>query len=427
VARAVFSSTPTFQFETVRVLWSAPFDGADLGEVITAVRSVRRADFESWHASWSRLAREVTSRAEGIAHPVSRGKALLRASTYWRAAEFYLTPTDPRRVEASRSARACFDRALSTLGVRATRSRVPYADAEMETIFLRASGPDRHGVLVVHGGFDSTLEEMYFVVGAGAAQRGFDVLIYEGPGQGNLLRSHNMPFIPEWERPASAALDALREHGASGPIIGVGVSFGGHLLARAAAFEKRFDGIVLFDYFPGMLEAFKYRIPATLRGSFERMPRWMRLLVQLRSYCDPELRWALRNARWVFDADTLPELVSSIRQYDDRAWARQIESEVLILLGQDEHFFDKNLGYSFARGLVNARSVTVHEFSKESGGGLHCQNGAIHVAHEVIFDWACATSERVRGRFDKPTNDTPGDEIHERAHSAEKRGEGRSR
>ncbi|WP_433432876.1 alpha/beta fold hydrolase [Nonomuraea sp. CA-141351] len=384
----VLSRTSTFHFEAVRALWSSPFNGADYGEVVSAVSRVRPGDFESWHRQWTRLAMTAYARGEQLSDRVSRGKALLRASNYMRTAEFYLEPGDPRRMNCASRSRTWFDAGLAALGVDATRSRTPYEGAEMETIFLRSPHPGARDVLVVHGGFDSTPEELYFVIGAGALERGFHVLLYEGPGQGNLLREFGMPFTPQWERPAATAIDSLGRHCGPGAIIGVGVSFGGHLLARAAAMEKRYDAIVLLDYFPGMLRAFAHKMPRLLRGRIGAMPAWLQLLIRLNARYDAELRWALGNALWTFGVTTLPELIAEIGRYDDGQWADTIEADVLILLGEDEHFFDNRLAHDFARRLTSARSVQVHEFPGAEGGGLHCQNGAVHLAHEVIFDWA---------------------------------------
>ncbi|MFC4013670.1 hypothetical protein ACFOY2_41020 [Nonomuraea purpurea] len=126
-------------------------------------------------------------RGEQLSDRVSRGKALLRASNYMRTAEFSREPGDSRRMECASRSRTWFDAGLATLGVDATRSRTPYEGAEMETIFLRSPHPGARDVLVVHGGFDSTPEELYFVIGAGAI-----VLIDYFPG---MLRAFAMPRL----------------------------------------------------------------------------------------------------------------------------------------------------------------------------------------------------------------------------------------
>lgn len=392
--RFAFSPTTTFHFETVRALWAAPFNGADYGEVAATVAWIKSGDFESWYRRWSGLADAVHTRAQRLTDSVSRGKALLRASGYARCAEFYLDPADPRRRERTAHIRDWFDHSLAMLGVDATRSTVPFDGGALETIFLRCPRPGARDVLVVHGGFDSIAEELYFTIGAGALERGYHVLIFDGPGQGRSLREHGLRFIPEWERPVAAVLDTLEARCDPGAVIGVGISFGGHLIARAASVEKRYDGIVLFDYFPGILEAFSHLAPGLVRRHVAGMPRWLQPLVRLMARVNPNLRWALRHARWTFGIDSLPELVAEMARYDERAWAGEITTDVLVLLGEAEHFFDPHLGHRFARRLTRARSVTVHEFPAAEGGGLHCQNGAAHLPHEVIFDWIATLPRR---------------------------------
>ncbi|QKG23805.1 alpha/beta hydrolase family protein [Actinomadura verrucosospora] len=382
-----FSRTPAFAFEALRGLWTAAYDGGEFGEVAAVMARVRRGDFESWFREWSAMADRVAARGRAYGEPVSRGTALLRAANYRRQAEFFLDPADPRRAAASTAGRELFDAGLDALGTGAARIRIPYDGADLEALFLRPADPDARTVLVVQGGFDSTLEELYFMLGAAAVRRGHCVLMFTGPGQGSALREHGMPFTPEWERPTRAVLDWLDGLVEPRLLVGAGISFGGHLLARAAAFEPRYDGIVLYDHFPGMLTAFLHNVPRPVRGAFERMPWWMRRAVPLYGRFDAQARWGIGNALWTFGADTLPGLVDAMRPFDDREWAGEITADALVLLAEREHFYDPALGREFADRLTGARSVRVHTFTEADGGHLHCQNGALQQAHEVIFDW----------------------------------------
>jgi hypothetical protein len=183
-----FFRTRAFEFELLRVLWATPFAGADVRETLSTVSSISEGDFDSWYEAWSGLANSVARRGSALSDSVSRGKAALRASNYMRTAEFFLAGDDPRRPGAAAFAREKFYDALEALAVDFTCSRIPYDGA---------------------GGFDSTPEELYFTIGAGALERGFHVLIWEGPGQGNLLREFDRPFVADWERPAvQSASDA---------------------------------------------------------------------------------------------------------------------------------------------------------------------------------------------------------------------------
>jgi alpha-beta hydrolase superfamily lysophospholipase len=382
-----FFRTPPFEFELIRALWAAPFGGADFGEVMTVVPAIREGDFDAWYRAWSALATAVAARGEALVDPVSRGNAQLRASAYMRTAEFFLSPSDKRREHAGSFCREQFYAGLDSLAVDFTRSMPAYDGVEMETLFLRSASAEHDDVLVIHGGFDSTPEELYFTIGAAAVERGFHVLIWEGPGQGQLLRVHRRPFEADWEHPASVALDSLSDHCQPRAVIGVGISLGGHLLARAAAHLDRYHGIVLFDYFPSVLAALEHKVPAPLRSVFERMPPGMERLTRLYARRDRELAWMLANAMWTFGSKSLAQLIERLRAFDEAAWTDRIDTHVLALLAEEERFFEKSLAYDFVGRLTSARSRRLREFRREEGGHLHCRNGAIHLAHEEIFDW----------------------------------------
>jgi len=78
-----------------------------------------------------------------------------------------------------------------------------------------------------------------------AHEHGYGVLIYDGHGQGSVLRRQGLTFT-HWEKPTGAVLDAfLADHARPEKIVLVGMSMGGYLAPRAAAFDERFDGVVL--------------------------------------------------------------------------------------------------------------------------------------------------------------------------------------
>jgi alpha-beta hydrolase superfamily lysophospholipase len=410
--RGRFFRTRAFEFELIRALWAIPFGGADFGEVMTVLPAIKEGDFDSWYRAWSALARTVATRGEGLIDPVSRGNAQLRASCYMRSAEFFLAPTDSRRPPAAAFCRQQFYEGLHAHGVDVVRTGVPYDGVEMETMFLRSASAPHDDVLVVHGGFDSTPEELYFTIGAGALVRGFHVLIWEGPGQGQLLRAHQRTFVPDWEGPASVALDSLSEHCRPRAVVGVGISLGGHLLARAAAHLDRYHGIVLFDYFPPLLAAFQHNVPPFFRRMLGRLPPRIDRVVNLYTKHNRDLAWMIANAKWTFGPESLAELIERAREFDDSAWAELIDSHVLVLVGEDEHFFDKRLAYGFVQRLTSARSRRLREFRREEGGPLHCRNGAIQLAHEEIFDWIRSTVLNDTDLLAKRTFASGGPRIH---------------
>src|SRR5262249_58844708 len=92
-------------------------------------------------------------------------------------------------------------------------------------------------VRIAFGGLDSFKDEMWFMVGRGALQRGISVLMVDGPGQGGTLRRHGIPTRYDYEVPVGRCIDWL---GARGDVdmsrIAVsGSSLGGHYAAPARA------------------------------------------------------------------------------------------------------------------------------------------------------------------------------------------------
>jgi hypothetical protein len=83
----------SFSFEALRVAGYACYGGADLGEVLVTCRGIGEGDEVAWHSRWKALAarlEELGRAALRSGHRVSAREALLRASGYNRAAEFYL-------------------------------------------------------------------------------------------------------------------------------------------------------------------------------------------------------------------------------------------------------------------------------------------------------------------------------------------------
>jgi hypothetical protein len=83
----MFQDDQQFWFETLRNLGLAVYGGSDVGEVVATASQVTSGDNDGWHDAWLSTAKrlEVEARAS---HPVSARDGLLRASTYYRAAEF---------------------------------------------------------------------------------------------------------------------------------------------------------------------------------------------------------------------------------------------------------------------------------------------------------------------------------------------------
>jgi len=62
---------------------------------------------------------------------------------------------------------------------------------------------------VVHGGFDSYAQELYPLARA-ISQAGYEAILFEGPGQGAVIRKQGIPFATEWEKPDAAVAQQMQ-------------------------------------------------------------------------------------------------------------------------------------------------------------------------------------------------------------------------
>jgi len=208
---------------------------------------------------------------------------------------------------------------------------------------------------------------------AGWPERGYSVLLYEGPGQGQALRD-GLKFVPDWERPTKAVLDKfLSAYARPAKTVLIGMSFGGYFAPRAAAFEERVDGVVAFDTCFDFEEAAR--------------PIFKAVVASPMSVKDPAIAWAYRNALWTMGCTTPEEVQHKFGDYKLAPVAARIKQDVLILAGEADHFIPFHQTAQFEKSLVNARSVTTRIFDRPSGGAEHCQCGATNLVYAALFDW----------------------------------------
>ena len=123
------------------------------------------------------------------------------------------------------------------------RYEVPYEDIVLPVMMAKAKGEEKD-IILLHGGNDSYFEE-FFIPMLYLAEHGFTTYLFEGPGQGGVMRVQGKHFTHEWERPVKAVLDYFQLD----DVTIVGASLGGMLAPRAAAFEKRIKRVIAWSVF----------------------------------------------------------------------------------------------------------------------------------------------------------------------------------
>ncbi len=381
----------TFSFELLRTASYGLYGGSEIGEVLATAKQIREGDFESWYIEWQRTAARIEAVATDALqkeHRVSAGQAFLRASNYYRTAEFFLAPDDPRRLVAFEKSRTTFRQFLELTGILVERIRIPYEGTTLPGYFYRVDDSlSQRRTLLSLGGFDSTGEELYFFAAAAALERGYNVLTFEGPGQGEPLRIEHMPARPDYEVPVRAAVDYLltRPEVDRERIALMGTSLGGYYAARAAAFEPRVKALiihgVMFDFWATQAST----KPALGLLSRWKSPRGLRAVLKVAARFSSELRWSVKAGMWVLGAKDPVGLIREMQRYSLVDTAGLIRQPTLILHGAKDHFAPREQLDMLCAALKAPKTVRV--FTEEEGAEEHCQFGNMTLLHQELFDW----------------------------------------
>ena len=391
--RFMFDNDEAFSFETLRAVGYTAYGGADIGEVMATAARITPGDWESWHREWLALADRIATIADHSAadgHAASASSAYLRASNYYRTAEFFLRddPANDPRVDST-SARAIETfRAAPEIQAHWTRVGIPYQGIELEGYYLNAGGDEPGRTLLAHGGYDSTVEELFFTAGEAARRRGWNCLIFEGPGQASALRVNKLPFRHDWEAVVTPVVDfALSLPGVDPERIALlGMSMGGYLAPRAAAFEHRLAACVAYDGVIDMAVTILGRLgPQSPELDSKQTLAAMDHLIAHRAEAPSSLRWGISNALWVFRGDTTQELLDEISKYGDLTEVvGQITCPTLVCEAENDHFFSGQ-----PQMLYDALRCpkTLLTFTAAEGAAEHCHVGALTLFHQRMFDW----------------------------------------
>jgi len=384
----------SFKFEALRAAGFAVDNGADISEILLTGAAIPEGDEDAWMREWKATAQRVHARANhSLEHgdKISAREAFLRASSYYRSAEFYRRTdpqNDPNVAELFGLSRDTFVQAGKLLDGPFEEISIPYGDQELPGYLLLVddSGTPRP-TLIYSNGFDSTTEEGYFVIGAAALRRGYNVILYDGPGTGRMIRERNIPFRPDWEAVLGPVMDyaETRTEVDSSKIVLFGYSMGGYLCARTAAFDHRPAALVLDDGVTSFFATYPplpdYLVQWIKDGRDEQATPVLEWIKEHDTYA----RWALRNGVWVYGTSSEPEYIRKSEQFAlTTEHMRNIKSPALILEGENDAVFKGQAGKLASELTVAHEHVLMRNID---GAGEHCHMGAMRVTHQTIFDW----------------------------------------
>jgi alpha-beta hydrolase superfamily lysophospholipase len=384
---------PTFSLQLLRAISETYYKGADIGECLSTAYRIKEGDFESWNKEWLKTAKRVHKYADeslAAGHEISAREAYLRASNYYRVAEFLLLdPEDPRIKTTWESSKGCFGKAASLFSPSFEPVEIPYEGTTLPGYFYKVDNDSKspRPSLIAHGGFDSTLEELYTSAAAPALERGYNCLTFEGPGQGGLIRKQKIPFRYDWEKVVTPVVDYALTKPEVDPkrLALMGISMGGYLAARTSSFEHRIVAYILnngvFDGYDAIASTFpKSLLTAIENGNTEVVNTVLDILME----SDPNIRFNMKHGMWTAGVSTPFELIQRSKNYTIKNIAQNIKCPTLVLDAEKDDSFPGQPKKVFEALTCPKKYIL---FTAGEGAEEHCQIGAPALSNQRIFDW----------------------------------------
>ena len=337
---------------------------------------------------------QITELAWRLAERFSSEGDARAAWRLYELAAFYVGADDPRKWRFIDAMSASFDEAHR--GLALTRHAVPYRDGELTAMRWEADPTDRAQApagtprtLVMMNGFDGYAEEIIDFA-SHFPTRPFDVIAFDGPGQGHTVLA-GMPLEPQWERPTNAVMDYFGIESAAA----LGVSFGGYLVMRAAAYCPRISHVIAFDMMYRLLDGLTLPLPRALRPIADAIvgnprPAWLiDAAMRIAPRFNADLSWKLQQASHLTGLHRPSQVLRAFGNYTMEPLEGRITQPCLVLAGDaDQYVPFERLG-DVRRALRNAESLDVRTFRRAQDPDMaqHCQIGDLDRAFAMMGGW----------------------------------------
>jgi dienelactone hydrolase len=271
---------------------------------------------------------------------------------------------------------------------------IPFEDGTTFPGVLALVNDDgRRRATIVHtNGYDSTVAEMFVSHALAANARGYNVLLFDGPGQGRNLIHDGRRIRRDWENVVRPVIDyALKrpEIDADRIVLG-GWSFGGWLAPRAAAFDHRLAALWADPGQWDQRDAVLGRLPLSDedKAAFPDIdPAKLEPMEQaLRAPdADPLQHWSLiQRGLWVHGKPTLYDYLVDFSQFQLSPVAANIRCPTLLTQAEDDPIA---AGAPKLYDAISADRKELLRFTVAGGSSGHCEANGRRQFHQRSYAW----------------------------------------
>ena len=365
--------------------------GSEVGEAFYAASRITDGDPESWAQEWSALADRVEARARAslaAGHRVSAHDAFLRAYLYRRAPLAFMHPTDSRYRPTYAAAQELFRDGAALADPVIEQFHIPFEDAALTGYFIRAAEDTTpRKTIMMFGGGDTFVEDLYYYLGPAGTKRGYNVVIADLPGQG-ILPADGLFMRPDAETPMTAIIDHVLNYESVDRerLAAFGISAGGYLIPRAATVDKRIRACIASSAILDFYQVWTRNTSLDKLARVENTPL-MRLLERMPSRRVAAVSRLISTYEWRWGVDSITGLLEASRAMTfDPA---HLSCPTLVLIGQQE--YDKfEASRQWAQRCID-EAATDHKklivTPADEGAATHAIGTNLSLMSQLVFDW----------------------------------------
>ncbi|EJO5347264.1 alpha/beta fold hydrolase [Clostridium botulinum] len=363
---------PNFNFQLNRVLM---WNEGDLEDVKKIAYKIKNSE------TWKKELISIGNKA------INEGK-IKEAIAYYRMSEFFMYDKDPDKLKYYRLASDMFYDYYKEYFDDETviKYEVPYEEVKLPVLYAKAVG-EKKDTILLHGGNDSYMEELFFVM-LYFAENGFDVYLFEGPGQGDVMRTQGKHFTYKWENPVTTVIDyfGLQD------ITIIGASLGGMLAPRAAAYEKRIKRVIAWSIFPNFLSVVLSTMHPTQQKVLKLLMKLhavpiVNLLFNIVAKKDATIEWGIKHGMYAYNAKSPYDYLVKLNKFQIEDIGNLIDQDVLVIGANEDHFINYKIFKKELDCLSNVRSLTFRLFTNKESASNHCNMGNTKLVLDTIIGW----------------------------------------
>lgn len=386
-----FFTDDAMNFVLLNALGQCAFGMGDVGTTLAIFDQIEDGNDVSAFNALTTMGYRVRMQADATraaGHRLSARDLYFQAANYLYTAMYFCDGmgAPEKMLPTFRDSRAATDNAFALLGCPVEHIRIPYERTTMPGYFIKPdTSKAKRPLFVMVNGSDGSINDMWAQGGKSAIERGYNVLIFDGPGQGAMLWLQHTAFRYDYEAAVTPVVNfALKRHDVDpSRMVLQGISQGGYWVPRAIAFEHRFAAAVadpgVFDIgktfwsqlTPPVLSMLNNGQKAEFDQAMRRLP--------------PKVASGLAFRARPYGFTSYYELWQSVKNYTLTGVVNRITTPLLVADPDNEQFFPGQPKQLYGM-LPSAKKVLV-PFTVAEGGDGHCEPAAPVLRSQKVFDW----------------------------------------